>query len=87
MEKHDLTTTEQDPVSGYASADVLDETATAEGEPPADNDEARDPMSGYVSADALDQPPTPGTHADPERDAFSGYASADALEPGPEASS
>jgi hypothetical protein len=46
---------EQDAMSGYASADVLDETPdqVVGGEPGA-ADQARDPMSGYASGDEIE---------------------------------
>jgi hypothetical protein len=46
---------EKDPMSGYASADVIGETAPDENRPadPGAGDQKKDPMSGYASADEI----------------------------------
>jgi hypothetical protein len=47
---------EKDPMSGYASADVMDATPEDELQPEtAHADEEKDPMSGYASADELER--------------------------------
>ena len=49
---------EKDPMSGYASADVMDVTSEDDLQsetPHADDDQ--DPMSGYASADELEREP------------------------------
>ena len=76
----------KDPMSGYASADVLG-SESIEGSGEVDRkDRLKDPMSGYSSADAFGPGPSVNeeaidkVHADEMKDAMSGYASADALE-------
>jgi hypothetical protein len=82
----DIADGERDPMSGYASADVLD----SKGEPPPEEvnllaPDLRDPMSGYMSLDVLDGASPvnqEGEHARDTtvKDPMSGYASADALD-------
>ncbi len=73
----------RDPLSGYASAEML---GPAPGTPLSDQhgNDFRDPMSGYANADMLDrnEPDMSNApaHDSTERDPLSGYASADMIE-------
>lgn len=46
----------KDPMSGYASGDLLDPNAPPN-RPQESKDELRDPMSGYASADTIERKP------------------------------